>query len=231
MQLVSLVFVFIFTIHLKNKVKSKTLKKKNIQYCNVEGCDKRAREKITGRCILHGGQNRRKQCKTDGCQKKAQDSKSGLCGSCGGGLRCDEKGCSNLAQDAASMKCISHGGKNRYNNCSVEGCNNKANSSYTTCIAHTTCKPKCIIENCKSNSVFQGKCTKHSGKKYGKKCLEKGCEKFARSGFEHCVSHGGESKKCTEIGCDKTAVKNEKCCSHGGERKKKKCTFRDIWAR
>jgi hypothetical protein len=49
-----------------------------------------------------------------------------------------------------------------------------------------------------------------------RRCIESGCEKFARSGSNNCVRHGG-GYRCDESNCKSNAInKTGKCKAHGG---------------
>jgi len=47
-----------------------------------------------------------------------------------------------------------------------------------------------------------------------KHCSHQGCIKWARSGYDYCVAHGG-GPRCQHDGCTK-AVKGDYCVAHGG---------------
>mmetsp|Transcript_541 Transcript_541/g.1365 ORF Transcript_541/g.1365 Transcript_541/m.1365 type:complete len:740 (+) Transcript_541:414-2633(+) len=95
--------------------------------------------------------------------------------------------------------------------CDVEGCKGwKALGG--KCTTHGGGK-RCEIEGCQHLSQGNGLCISHGG---GHRCKQPGCARSARSGFDHCVSHGAVTKRCAKPGCEKSAQRGGLCIRHGG---------------
>ena len=74
---------------------------------------------------------------------------------------------------------------------------------------------KCCIEPGCNKGARGGydKCKAHGG---GPHCIEPGCNKSAIGGYDKCIAHGG-GPRCIETGCVKSAIGGyDKCKSHGG---------------
>jgi len=73
---------------------------------------------------------------------------------------------------------------------------------------------KCCIESGCNKSARSGynKCKAHGG---GTRCIEPGCNKSAQGVSDKCIAHGG-GPRCIESGCNKSAQGSDKCITHGG---------------
>jgi hypothetical protein len=95
-----------------------------------DGCQKKAQDKQTMRCVKHGGGRR---CEHPECTKLMQRGTK-LCIAHGGGKRCEHPdGCDKSALGSTSL-CAAHGGGKRCEH--PDGCNRAARGSTRRCIAH-----------------------------------------------------------------------------------------------
>ena len=168
MHLISLAFVFIFIIRLKNKVKPKTLKKSKIKkLCSVEGCENGAVN--NGVCRRHGA--KKKLCSVEGCENGAIHN--GVCRRHGAKMKlCSVEGCENGA--ATNGVCYTHGAKKK--RCSVEGCESLVQNN-GVCYTHGAKKILCSVEGCENGTLNNGVCLRHGAKK--KKCFSNHCDSNA----------------------------------------------------
>ncbi|CAL9232844.1 unnamed protein product [Arabidopsis halleri] len=170
------------TSGLSQQVKPQLKNSSSSKLCQVEGCQRGARD-ASGRCISHGGGRR---CQKPGCQKGAE-GKTEYCKAHGGGRRCEYLGCTKSAKSAEGSTdfCVAHGGGRR---CSHEDCTRAARGRSGLCIRHGGGK-RCQRENCtKSAEGLSGLCISHGGGR----CQSIGCTKGAQGSTMFCKRCGIE---------------------------------------
>ena len=156
-----------------------------------------------------------KKCSHQNCEKQARTG--GKCCTHSPHIKCDVDGCELLVYSKG--KCRKHNDKPYHKKCSHQNCEKKAAKGGKCCAPSLPIK--CDVDGCELLVYSKGKCRKHNGVPYHKKCNEYNCENNARTAGK-CYEHSPHIKYDVED-CERLVYSKGKCRFHNGIPHHKTC--------